>query len=55
MRLSGGEWKVYDIIIENLSLITNFRSQVSSEIKKTSIDAVIQKLETGDGLAPAKS
>lgn len=55
MRLSGGEWKVYDIIIENLSLITNFRSQVSSEIKKTSIDAVIQKLEAGDGLAPAKS
>lgn len=52
MRLRDGEWKVYDIIIENLSLITSFRSQINSEIKKTSLDAVIAKLEGGQAIAP---
>ena len=52
MRLKGDEWKVYDIIIENLSLITSFRSQINSEIKRTSLDALIQKLEAGQTIAP---
>jgi phospholipid transport system substrate-binding protein len=54
MRLKDNEWKVYDIIVENLSLVTNFRSQVTSEIKRSSLDAVIAKLETGDGLGAGK-
>jgi phospholipid transport system substrate-binding protein len=53
MRLKDDEWKVYDIIIENLSLIQSFRSQVNSEIKRTGLDALIQKLEAGQGLAPS--
>lgn len=52
MRLKNGEWKVYDIIVENLSLITSFRSQVNSEIKRTSLEALITKLEGGETLAP---
>lgn len=48
MRLTGEEWKIYDIVIENLSLVQNFRSQISSEIKRSSLDAVIDKLEKGD-------
>lgn len=52
MRLKDGEWKVYDIVIENLSLVTSFRSQVNSEIKRTSLDALIQRLESGQKLAP---
>lgn len=55
MRLKNGEWKVYDIIVENLSLITSFRSQVNSEIKRTSLEALITKLEGGETLAPPKS
>ena len=51
MRLKDGEWKVYDIVVENLSLVTSFRGQVNSEIKRTSLDALIQKLESGQGLA----
>jgi phospholipid transport system substrate-binding protein len=53
MRLKDGEWKVYDIIIENLSLITSFRSQVNSEIKRSSLEAVIEKLEAGQTIEPA--
>lgn len=52
MRLKGDEWKVYDIIIENLSLITSFRSQINSEIKRTGLDALIQKLEAGQTIVP---
>jgi phospholipid transport system substrate-binding protein len=52
MRLKDGEWKVYDIVIENLSLVTSFRSQINSEIKRTSLDALIQRLESGQKLEP---
>ncbi len=51
MRLTGDDWKIYDIVIENLSLVQNFRSQVSSEIKRSNLDAVIEKLEKGDSVA----
>lgn len=47
MRLNAGKWKIYDIVVENISLIDNFRSQVNSEIKKTSLDEVITRMETG--------
>lgn len=52
MRLKDGEWKVYDIVIENLSLVTSFRSQINSEIKRTSLDALIERLESGQKLEP---
>ena len=39
------QWKIYDIAVENLSLITNFRSQINSEIKTNGLDAVIKKFE----------
>ena len=41
------EWKVYDITIENLSLVTNFRSQYAVEVKKNGLDALIQRVEKG--------
>lgn len=53
MRLTGDEWKIYDIVIENLSLVQNFRSQISSEIKRSNLDAVIDKLEQGGTVTPA--
>jgi phospholipid transport system substrate-binding protein len=41
MFLSNGEWKVYDIMIEGVSLVTNYRSTFSNEIQaKGSLDAV---------------
>lgn len=47
MRLVDGNWKVWDITVENISLVTNFRSQVAAQVKQSSLDAVIQKLESG--------
>ncbi|MBM3342632.1 MAG: ABC transporter substrate-binding protein [Betaproteobacteria bacterium] len=46
-RLSkvGSAWKVYDVVVENLSLVTNYRSTFGSEIGKGGIDGLIKSLE----------
>ena len=38
-------WKVYDVVVENLSLVTNYRSTFNSEIGKSGIDGLIKALE----------
>lgn len=48
LRLINDDWKIYDIIIENISLVTNFRTQLNSEIKRTSLDDVIARMEKGE-------
>ncbi len=40
----GGAWKVYDVIIDNVSLVTNYRSSFASEIRKGGIDGLVQRL-----------
>lgn len=45
VHLVSDVWKIYDISVENLSLITNFRSQVNAEVKASGLDAVIKKFE----------
>ena len=37
-------WLVFDIVIEGVSLVTNYRSQFSSEIRKGGMDSLNQKL-----------
>lgn len=44
LRLVGGEWKVYDVIIDGVSLVINYRSSFSSEIRQSGIDGLIDKL-----------
>jgi len=45
-KTRDGDWKAYDVIIEGISYVTNYRNQVDAEIKKTSIDALNARLET---------
>ncbi|MBN8480308.1 MAG: ABC transporter substrate-binding protein [Xanthomonadales bacterium] len=45
-KSSEGDWKAYDVIIEGISYITNYRNQVAAEIKATSLDSLIERLET---------
>jgi phospholipid transport system substrate-binding protein len=45
-KTKEGEWKAYDVIIEGISYITNYRNQVGAEIQKSSLDALIARLET---------
>jgi len=53
MQLVKDEWKVYDVIIENLSLVTNFRSQFNDEIKRNGLDALIARVEAGTAVQQA--
>lgn len=39
-------WKVYDVIVENLSLVTNYRGSFTSEIQRSGIDGLVKALET---------
>lgn len=48
VRKVNDDWKVFDIAVENVSLITNFRTQLSAEIKRTSLDDVIRRMESGE-------
>ena len=41
---STGKWLVFDIVIEGVSLVTNYRSQFSSQIKKSGIEDLLKQL-----------
>lgn len=45
MQKSPDGWKVYDVIVENLSLVTNYRSSFASEIQRSGIDGLIKALQ----------
>ncbi|MDR3419602.1 MAG: ABC transporter substrate-binding protein [Nevskia sp.] len=42
-----GDWKIYDITVENVSLVLNFKTQIDAEIKRSSLDEVIARMEQG--------
>jgi phospholipid transport system substrate-binding protein len=45
-KTSTGDWKAYDVIIEGISYVTNYRNQVAAEIAKSNLDALTARLET---------
>ena len=48
-------WKVYDIVIEGVSLVTNYRSQFAQEIRTNGLDSLIKKLGDKNRAAEAKA
>lgn len=44
-KTKSGDWKAFDVVIEGISYVTNYRNQVVAEVQKASIDAVIERLE----------
>jgi phospholipid transport system substrate-binding protein len=56
MLESKGVWKAYDILIEGVSLVTNYRSSFKAEIERTgSLASVIESLAKRNKEALAKS
>jgi phospholipid transport system substrate-binding protein len=55
MRLSGDDWKAYDVIIEGISYVTNYRKQYASEFRAKGIDQVIEELEAKGAEPPPKA
>lgn len=44
MLLKRDGWKVYDIIIEGVSLVTNYRTTLNNEIQRKGLNVVIDEL-----------
>jgi len=45
LRRVGGKWKVYDAVIENISVVNNYRSQFDRVISKYSFDELKRLLK----------
>lgn len=45
-KTRAGDWEAYDVIIEGISYVTNYRNQVAAEIAKSSLDALTTRLES---------
>jgi phospholipid transport system substrate-binding protein len=45
LHQSGGQWKVYDVVVEDISLVNNYRSQFNRILANSSFDDLIRKLQ----------
>ena len=45
MYENKGSWQVYDLSIDNISLVTNYRSSFAREIKAKGVDSLIKTLQ----------
>ena len=43
-------WLLFNVIIEGVSYVRNFRTELNSEIRSSSLDAVIERLEGEAGI-----
>jgi phospholipid transport system substrate-binding protein len=45
MAKTPNGWKVYDVVVENLSLVTTYRGTFQSEISRSGIDGLIKVIQ----------
>jgi phospholipid transport system substrate-binding protein len=45
VRLKGNEWLVYDVIVEEVSLVNNYRSSYNEIIRKEGFEGLLTRLE----------
>ena len=54
LQAADREWKVYDVVIENISLVNNYRSQFNRVLANSSFDDFLRKLREKNFDAPGK-
>lgn len=54
MEKVGSSWKVFDVLIDGVSLVTNYRSSFNTEVQKTGIDGLIKSLAERNAKNAAK-
>lgn len=47
-RNKSGEWRLYDVTAEGVSLVTNYRNGFDQEIRRSSLDGLIDKIRNQD-------
>ena len=55
LEKSGTGWKVYDIEVGGISIVTNYRESFAAEIRKSGIDGLIKLLQTKNKSGDAAS
>ena len=55
MHLRDGRWLVYDVIIEGVSHVSNYRTQFNKIVQTESYDALVARLRAKDSPEPAAS
>lgn len=46
LRFHDGKWTVYDIVIDGISMVTNYRSTFSNEIRSNGVEGLVSTLRT---------
>ena len=46
LYLKDGEWRVYDVSVDGASLVSNYRSSFSSQVRRYGLDGLIQRLQS---------
>jgi phospholipid transport system substrate-binding protein len=54
MRRSGGDWRIVDIVVDDVSTVDNYRSSFGRIVKKEGMDGLIARLNKGTLKQPAK-
>jgi phospholipid transport system substrate-binding protein len=55
LRLTDSGWKAYDVTIEGISYLTNYRKEVAGLVRDKGLDAVIADLEARGSADPSDS
>ena len=45
LRLVANDWKIYDVVVENISIVNNYRAQFSRIIDQSSYQQLVYKME----------
>ena len=55
LRQSQGQWRIYDVVVEGLSLLNNYRAQLHRIIMASSYQALVQQMKARRGPLPQPS
>ena len=53
LKLNDDQWFIYDVVIENVSLVSNYRNLYAAIVQSSGVDGLLLKLETGLKKNPA--
>jgi len=47
LKQTAGHWFVYDVIIENVSMVSNYRNMYAAIVRSSGVDGLLFKLKSG--------
>lgn len=55
MDSQNGNWKVFDILVDNVSLVTVYRNSFNSEVRRTGVEGLIAALQRRNKPSPEQA